>query len=118
MDKKEITLKVTNIITGNFALSSEEGDKVYKEIQNIINEVDVLWLDFSDIKSINTAFFNTAIGVLFKDYSSEFLNKHLKIKNLESIDLDYLKESIAAAKDYYKSPEDHEKISKENVDND
>lgn len=76
-------IKIVDII-GDRATDTKQGDILYKEI------VDVL-----------PVFLNNALGALYKDYDSKFLNEYLEIKNMSPDDMFILKQVIARAKDFF-----------------
>lgn len=41
-----------------------------------------VYVYFSDMTTVLSTFLNNAIGTLYKDYASDFLNENLKIENL------------------------------------
>lgn len=106
MKSIEYTLKVRDFTILDIAVSSDEGDKINAAITDAFEKnVDILILDFDEIKVLNTAFLNAAIGQLYAVYNSEFLNKHLKIINIKENDLVYLKKAISTAKEYFSNPD-------------
>lgn len=106
MESMEYTLKVRDFTVLDIAVSSDEGDKINAAIVDAFkNNVDILNLDFEEIKVLNTAFLNAAIGQLYAIYDSDFLNKHLKITNIKENDLLYLKKAISTAKEYFSNPD-------------
>lgn len=76
-------LKIIDIIKSDTAVSTVDGNTVYEEVNEFLKREETVSLDFSDIKYLTTAFLNAALGQLYSNtYTSEFLNKHLKIKNV------------------------------------
>lgn len=65
----------------------------------------VVHVDFSDMTTVLSTFLNNAIGTLYKDYTSEFLNENLKIENLSDDDMFILKRVIKRAKEFYENQE-------------
>lgn len=89
---------------GDRATDMKQGDEIYKLIIGGFSQQEKVYIDFSDMTTILSTFLNNAIGTLYKDYTSEFLNENLKIKNLCIEDLFILKRVINRAKDFYSKP--------------
>ncbi|MCM3164545.1 STAS-like domain-containing protein [Metabacillus litoralis] len=89
---------IKNIIGTNFAVSPENGDKVYENIKSrLINDLDTV-VSFEGLEQITTAFLNNAIAKLYNDFNPEKLNQFLKITDLDTYDLYLLKKVIERAK--------------------
>ncbi|MBR5842560.1 MAG: STAS-like domain-containing protein [Bacteroidaceae bacterium] len=94
-------IKVCDFVTLNQAVTPDEGEIIYNKIISYIGEGNIVILDFSDIQLMTTAFLNTAIGNLYKDYSSEQLNGLLKLENLQIGDSARVKKVVDNAKKFY-----------------
>ena len=90
---------------GDRATDMQQGDIICKKITCGFSTNEVVEIDFSGLKTILSTFLNNAIGALYRDYSSEFLNKNLKIINLCAEDMFILKRVIARSKDFYSNPQ-------------
>jgi STAS-like domain of unknown function (DUF4325) len=91
-------LVINQIIGSNFAVSPENGDKVYKEIKERLNNDITTILSFEGLDQITTAFLNNAIAKLYNDFSPEQLNELLTITDLDTYDKYLLKKVIERAK--------------------
>lgn len=100
---------------GDRATDMQQGDKIYKLIVDGFNQKEKVYIDFSDMTTILSTFLNNAIGTLYKDYTSEFLNENLKIENLCKDDLFILKRVIDRAKDFYAKPQVIQSVLDENL---
>lgn len=87
--------------TGERAVLDSDGDKVCKLIKIALKENDIVVLDFGGVNTILSIFTNAAIGALYEDYTSEFLNEHLKIENMSLEDKKSLKRVNERAKQFY-----------------
>jgi len=98
------TLSIKDIINNNLAVSTEDGDIVYNEINSFLQKGEKVILDFNDIFVITTAFLNVAIGKLYgnKEFNSDFLNQNIKLSNVEQDDIILFKKVIDTAKEYFK----------------
>lgn len=98
-------IKVASVIGSSAAFTPSSGEKVYNEIISCLKQNNTTAIDFQDVELITTAFLNAAIGQLYKDYTSEFLNKRLQIVNLSADDAVRFKMVVETAKEYFKNPE-------------
>jgi len=82
----------------------EDGIKVSDVIKNFLNNNKSLILSFLNIEMVTSSFLNTAIGVLYKDFSDEQIKLLLKVEDMQPFDIILLKRVIETAKEYYKNP--------------
>lgn len=95
-----INIKVKEVINRVTAVSSDDGDVVFKNIIAALAEKHNVALDFDEITLMTTAFLNSAIGQLYSRYTSEELNETLKLKNVAEEDRILFKKVIERAKKY------------------
>lgn len=95
-----MVIKIVEII-GDRATDMRQGDEIYSLIVEQFHKKEKVTIDFAGLKTVLSTFLNNAIGTLYKDYSSEFLNENLKVANLCQDDLFILKRVIKRAKDFY-----------------
>jgi len=100
MEKPFKNIKVIEIINRDSAVSSDDGDNVYTNIIENVNEGYIVELDFTGITLMTTAFLNSAIGQLYSKFSSEELNNSLKLKNVAQEDGILFKKVVDRAKQY------------------
>ncbi len=99
---KEIRINIFEQIGSNAAVSSEDGEALYRRIMKGLAEKDVIIiLDFTNIELITLTFLNTAIGQLYGRYDSTLLRERLKVSNLAKEDLGLLKKVVERAKEYF-----------------
>ena len=96
---KHLIIKET--INRETAVSSDDGEVVYNYIIDYFKRGLIVELDFSDISLMTTAFLNSAIGTLYKIYTSEQLNSILKLQNVAEEDRILFKKVIERAKEYF-----------------
>lgn len=101
---KEITIHVFNTVGNSFCVEAEDGDKVYALIKKALEEEKNVKVSFQNIELLTSAFLNTAIGQLYKDFPEEKIKKHLSIDQLSMQDVALLKRVISTAKLYYQNP--------------
>jgi hypothetical protein len=59
---------------------------------------------------LTTAFLNTAIGQLYKDFSEEFIRENLKVENMTETGKIILKRVVDTAKLRYNDPDFYKKL--------
>jgi len=99
-------LKISEIINSDTAVSTSDGNIVYNRIETFLKQEKAVFLDFEGIKYLTTAFLNAALGQLYSnEYSSEFLNKHLKIRNVTKANASMFHMVVKRAKEYFDDKE-------------
>jgi hypothetical protein len=105
---KEIKINLFEAIGSSAAISSDDGEMVFKRIDSAIkNKVHVL-VDFQNIELIVSTFLNASIGQLYGTYNSLIIRKYLKVINLNNDDLGTLKLVIKRAQEYFANKRDFE----------
>ena len=102
--RKKMTIRVIDCI-GDRATDMKQGDQIYDLIIDGFHKGEVVHVDFAGMKTILSTFLNNAVGTLYKDYTSEYLDKNLKIDNLCDDDLFILRRVAQRAKDFYSNPQ-------------
>ena len=100
-----INIQIANIIGNVYAIEAEEGQKVYEFIKKAFEENRKVVLSFLNIEMMTTAFLNTAIGQLYKDFSEEKVKECLSVENISNSGIAILKRVVDTAKLYYKDPD-------------
>jgi len=98
-------IKVRDIINSDTALAPSTGDPVHNVIKDALMSKHVVELDFSGIEVMTTAFLNAAIGKLYSEFDSAYLNSYLKIGSIATTDLTLLLKVIKTAKNYFANPD-------------
>lgn len=106
MEEKEFIIRVFEEVGGDSAISVEEGDIIFRKIDNAISHDMTVVLDFQNIKLVITAFLNAAIGQLYSKYKSDQLNSHIRLLNVSPEDKRLFKKVIERAKEYFSNPEE------------
>ena len=99
MDK--VVLKIAKEINNSLAVSSDDGDELFHKINSLIQKKQVVELDFSGIDVMTSAFLNAAIGQLYNSFTSDQLNKQLKLVRVVKEDISLIKKVIERAKEYF-----------------
>lgn len=95
-----MNIKILEYI-GDRATDMQQGDQIYNLIVSGFQKKEEVVVDFDGLTTILSTFLNNAIGTLYKDYDSKFLNENLKIKNLCDDDMFILRRVIKRAKEFY-----------------
>lgn len=92
---------IRDIIDSEIAVSTEDGNKVFEQINLAFLKKENVDLDFQGINILITAFLNSAIGRLYENYNSDFLNKNLKLTNVALEDRVLFKKVVVRAQEYF-----------------
>ena len=110
---KETKINIKNIVGSSVCVEAEDGQKVYNLIVKAFKEKKKVILSFLNVELLTTAFLNTAIGQLYKDFSEDFIKEHLSVKEMSQSGLVSLKRVVETAKIYYKDPDSIEQSIKD-----
>lgn len=97
-----MNIKILELI-GDRATDMKQGDEIYNYIIEGFKNGEIVYVDFAGLNTVLSTFLNNAIGTLYKDYESAFLNANLKILNLCEEDLFVLRRVIKRAKEFYRN---------------
>jgi len=100
-----ISIKVLNLVGSSFCVEAEDGNKLFDYIQQAFKENKGIKLDFLNVEMLTSAFLNSAIGQLYRDFKEEEIRRLLVVENLASEDVALLKRVITTAKLFFKYPE-------------
>ncbi len=99
------TINIVNTVGDSFCVEAEDGQKVFELIIKVLTEGRNVTLSFLNVEMLTTAFLNTAIGQLYRDFPEEVVREKLKVENLSQSGMVSLKRVVDTAKLYYKDPE-------------
>jgi hypothetical protein len=102
-------IKVKDIIKVDFAVTTDDGDSIFKMLDHHFEKGEKIVLDFSEIYILTTAFLNAAIGQLYSKYNSEDISAYLKLENVNNSDKILFKTVTQRAKEYFANKEEFEK---------
>lgn len=94
-------INLNEYITLNQGITSEEGLPVYEAISAKLAKGEKVTLDFEGVTFLTTAFLNTAIGALYKDYTSEQLQANLHLVHYTPETAVRIKKVTENAKSFY-----------------
>lgn len=99
------TINIVNTIGDVYGVEAEDGQKVYELLKKAIDGGHKVILSFLNIEMLTTAFLNTAIGQLYKDYSEEQVKQHLQVIDISDSGKVALKRVVDTAKLFYSDPD-------------
>ena len=102
---ENITINIVNTIGDVYGVEAEDGQKVFDLIIKAFLDKKKVTLSFQNIEMLTTAFLNTAVGQLYKDFPGEYIRENLKVATLTDSGKVALKRVVETAKIYYKDPE-------------
>jgi hypothetical protein len=105
LNVKTKEINIYNEVHGRAAVSAEDGEKIFIKIKEALSKEIKVILNFINIEILTSAFLNTAIGQLYKDFPSDFLRDFVKASNLLPEDKDILKAVLERANEYYNNPD-------------
>jgi predicted DNA-binding protein with PD1-like motif len=100
-----IAINVMSTIGDVYGVEAEDGQKVFDLIKKAFEQKHNVVLSFLNIEMLTTAFLNTAVGQLYKDYSEEMVKQNLRVENISESGKVMLKRVVDTAKMYYKNPD-------------
>jgi len=112
-----MNILIKDIIHSNFAVSTDDGDKINRVLNDRFIKKESIILNFKGITLLTTSFLNAAIGKLYSNekYTSDFLNTHITMINVESEDKHLFSMVIKRAKEYFTNKDEFEKNSQDSI---
>ncbi len=77
MKQENIIINVRTVINSPFCIDAADGQKIYELLHKALSEKKHVTLSFRGIELLITAFLNTAVGQLFKDFTEERISSYL-----------------------------------------
>lgn len=96
---------IYNIVGNENCIEADEGQKVFDVIKKGLDNAKQLTISFQNIDMLTTAFLNTAIGQMYRNYEEDFIRKNVFVIDMKPNDLAKLKRVNMTAKAFYKNPE-------------
>jgi len=101
---EELHINVFNIVGNSLCVESDDGEKVFIQVSAALKAGKKVILSFQNVEMLTSAFLNTAIGQLYRDFSESEIKESLTVIQLEGADRILLKRVIDTAKLFYKDP--------------
>lgn len=116
--KNELMISVFEIVGSPFCVASGDGQKIYDRLAAAIKEHKNIVISFYNVNMLTSAFLNSAIGQLYGTFNEEEIRSLLKVKDMQSDDLELLKRVIDTAKQYFKDPKRFEQANRDALESD
>src|SRR5690554_1028828 len=102
---EEVVINIYNIVGNSLCIASDDGEKVYEQIKKALNSDKIAKVSFLNVEMLTSAFLNSAIGQLYRDFSEEQIEKQVKFADLDPDDLATLDRVKRTAKSFYEDPD-------------
>lgn len=100
-----VVVNIVNVIGDAYGVEAGDGQKVFELIIKAFQKKKKVMLSFQNIEMLTTAFLNTAVGQLYKDYSEEYIRENLTVSSITESGKVALKRVVDTAKLYYRDPD-------------
>lgn len=71
-----VEIKLVDCVQSEFCVASEHGSLVSDKIKEYFRSGEKVVLSLEGVDLLTSAFLNTAIGILYNDYSEDFIREH------------------------------------------
>jgi len=101
---KEYRIDVFNVIGGALCIEADDGQIIYDNILKAINNGTKIIISFKNIEMVTTAFLNTAIGQLYRDFSRDEISSRIGFEDISNDVKVKIKRVNQTAKLFYEDP--------------
>ncbi len=109
----EYRIDVFNVIGGALCIEADDGQIIYENIQRAFTNGTKIIISFKNIEIVTTAFLNTAIGQLYRDYTREEIISRISFEDISDDVKVKIKRVNQTAKLFYEDPERLKRTLKE-----
>lgn len=99
-----IVISVFNLVGNSFCVEAKDGEAIFQTISKALHQKQVVEISFQNVEMLTSAFLNTAIGQLYREFSEEQVRASVKVIEMADADKALLRRVIETAKLYYKDP--------------
>lgn len=103
--KKEVEVSVFETVGSRSCVASSDGQKVYDRLSKILKKGLSARVSFRNVKDLNTAFLNSAIGQLYGDFKEEEIRGSINIEDMDEAKRERLSRVKIGAKRFYQDRE-------------
>jgi hypothetical protein len=100
----EVLINVFNSVGNPFCVEVDDGQKINDLIVKVLKEGKKVKLSFQNVEMLTTAFLNSAVGQLYRDFSEDEIKRLLSVEQIEPDDIALLKRVVDTAKLFYRDP--------------
>jgi len=100
-----VVINVFNVVGSPFSVEAGDGQQGFELVYKAFKENKKVVLSFLNVEILTTAFLNSAVGQLYKDFSETDIKQNLQVKDITQPGAVALKRVVDTAKLYYKNPD-------------
>lgn len=104
----QIKIKVANLIGSSICISTEDGQKVFDKVEQLLKAGNKVTISFENVTMLISLFLNVAIGQLYGTFRDEVIRAQLRVEGLTSDDMELLKRVVDNAKKYYSNKKSYD----------
>lgn len=104
----QIKVKVADLIGSPLGISSEDGQKVFEKVEQLVKDGKQVTISFENVTMLISLFLNVAIGQLYGSFSEDAIRAQLRVEGLSSDDMELLKCVVDNAKKYYSNKKSYD----------
>ncbi len=101
---KSTKISILNIVGNALCIEANDGERVFQIIKAAMAEDHAVSVSFLNVEMLTSAFLNTAIGQLYRDFTEPEIEKRIQVVDLQADDSALLKRVIDTAKLFYSDP--------------
>jgi hypothetical protein len=109
MNKTKLThafeIRTVEVVGDSICVAQDDGQRLFEVLRDALSSRRQVWLSFSGVESLTTAFLNAAIGQLLRSFESDFLHDNLKFRDLTGEQSRLRRGVIERARLYFSDPE-------------
>lgn len=114
--QKRNRIKVSDLIGSRLCISSEDGERVFEKIKDLISNDENVVVSFENVDMLISLFLNVAIGQLYGALSENLIRERLEVEGLCDDDKELLKRVVENAKRYYSNKSSYDEAWLEEED--
>lgn len=100
-----MNIKIVDLAKHAICVASDDGHLVYKHFEAALKNGEEITADFAGVSTLTSAFLNAAIGQLYSQFKSDFIDRHVSVVNLDESDEVLLARVRENAKIYFSDPD-------------
>lgn len=112
-DSQDATVIVGDIVGGEYLVSSLDGGKVFRAIEERLLDGKHVRVEFPAVELLTSAFLNAAIGQLYGRFDRKLIEQRLEIVGLNRDEEQLLQRVIEAAMFYFQNRAEFERAIRE-----
>jgi len=102
---EKVVIRPYEVVGSPLCVASEDGERVYALVRTALKEGRKVDLSFENVSILTSAFLNSAVGQLYREFSEKAIRDNLSVTEMSQEDADLLKRVVETAKSYFKDPD-------------